>query len=181
MAFDEAEAFDLKGIGAKINVFGQKRLQTAASLQMCQFDVWNIGPGIGGQPDLLEAVLYPVLQGYQRRVLLDTDPRSMSAEMTHTGERQHKRGCLDAQQGVSDIGRRRIVDCTDKAQRKMELAGPDPLGARYPRTKLREIEFELLREVDANEEARHGRLNGGGIAASWPAAVPEPPPLFAGM
>ena len=172
MTFDEAEARDPKGLGTEIGVFGQERSQAAASSQMCQFNVWDTGPGVSRQPDLLEAVLYPALQAYQCRVLLDTDPQSMSAEMTYARERQQKRGRVDLQQDGDDIGCRRIVDCTDKAQRQMELPGLDPLGAWYPRTELRETELELLWEVDADKKARHGLLNASGIAAFW--LVPAP-------
>jgi len=104
----------------------------------------------------------------------------MSAEMTYARERQQKRGRVDLQQDGSDIGCRRIVDCTHKAQREMELAGLHPLGARYPRTELRESELELLWEVDADEEARHGLLNAGGIATFWLVPAPERPPPSAG-
>ena len=90
---------------------------------MRQFDMWDIGLGLSRHSDLLEPVFYPALQRYQRRVLVDADPQRVSAKMTDTRERQHKSGRLDLQQGGSDIGCRRIVDWTDKAQRQMELAG----------------------------------------------------------
>ena len=100
----------------------------------------------------------------------------MSTELAYAGERQRKAGRLDAQQRGIDIGCRRIVDRADKAQRQMELAGCDPARAWHARIELRETEFEL----QWDEEARHGRLSGGGIAAFWPVPAPERPPPFAG-
>src|SRR6516165_450557 len=54
MALNEAEAFDLKGAGTEIGVFGQKRSEAAGSLQMRQFDRRDMGPGLARQSDLLE-------------------------------------------------------------------------------------------------------------------------------
>jgi hypothetical protein len=159
MALNEAEAFDLKGAGTEIGVFGQKRSEAAASLQMRQFDMRDIGPGLGRQSDLLEPVFYPVLQACQRRVLLDADPQRMSAKKWPTPASDSRKAdasiCSKAAV-ISDC--RRIVDCTDKAKRKNGICQVGPTSKR---------------RGTAGSPATE-------LAAFSLAAVPEGPPPFAG-